>query len=380
MKNTTFFFVLLLSITMVSSCEEKSEVEQKKAQLAEYKKQLFELKTNISELEKELLAMGAVEPGANLTLVSTLTVRRNKFVHKVDVRGAVKSRNNILISAEVPGTVTGVKIVEGQQVKKGQILIVQDAQVLIRSIKELESALSLAQTIYERQKKLWENNIGTEVQYLEAKNRKESLELKLATTRSELSKTRIKAPFSGVIDRVDIRNGEIAQPGVPVIRLVSLSRMYIKADVSESFVGKFKKGQQVQVYFPSTDRRMSTTISAIGQVINPKNRTFVVEVRISDNDNLKPNMIAVLTLTDYVNNNAITVPTNLIQTDRTGKFLYNIEERDGRPVAVRTNIETGISFGSETEVLRGLTVDEIIVNKGGFELSDGSLVKIVDQS
>jgi len=378
MKILTYLLALIFTLTFASSCEEKSEVDKKKADLAAYKAELFQLKSDIKQLEDELVEMGAIEENGNLALVSSLTVERKRFEHKVDIRGSVKSRNNIIISAEVPGTVTRVNVVEGQTVKKGQLLVVQDAQTLVRSIKEIESSFELATTIYERQKRLWESNIGTEVQYLETKNRKESLQLKLATTRSELSKTRIKAPFSGVIDRVDIRNGEIAQPGIPIIRLVSLSRMYIKADVSESYAGKFKIGQSVEVYFPSTDQRVNSKISAIGQVVNPQNRTFEVEVRISNNENLKPNMITVLTLTDYVNDDAVTVPTKIIQTDRTGKFLYLLSEQDNNVAAMRVDIETGITYGNETEVMKGLSGNEVIVDRGGHDIADGSLVKVSD--
>ena len=378
MKILTYLLVLIFTLTFASSCEEQSEVDEKKADLAAYKAELIQLKSDIKQLEDELVTMGALEENSNLALVSTLTLERKRFSHKVDIRGSVKSRNNIIISAEVPGAVTRVYVVEGQNVKKGQLLVVQDAQTLVRSIKELQSSLELASTIYERQKRLWESNIGTEVQYLETKNRKESLQLKLATTRSELSKTRIKAPFSGVIDRVDIRNGEIAQPGIPIIRLVSLSRMYIKADVSESYAGKFKIGQSVDVYFPSTDQTVGSKISAIGQVVNPQNRTFEVEVRISNIKNLKPNMITVLTLTDYVNDDAVTVPTNIIQTDRTGKFLYLLSQQDDEVAARRVDIETGITYGNETEVMNGLSGNEVIVDKGGHYIADGSLVKISD--
>lgn len=377
MKILTYLLAIVFTLA-ITSCEEQSEVEKKKADLAKYKAELFQLKADIKLLEDELVEMGAIEINTNLALVSTYTVERKRFTHKVDIRGAVKSRNNIMISAEIPATVIRVYVVEGQAVKKGQLLIAQDAQTLVRTIKELESSLQLATTIYQRQQKLWESNIGTEVQYLETKNRKESLELKLATTRTELSKTRIKAPFSGVIDKVDIRNGEIAQPGIPLIRLVSLSRMYIKADVSESYAGKFKKGQSVEVYFPSTDQRVNSRISAIGQVVNPQNRTFEVDVRISNNKNLKPNMITVLTLTDYVNNDAVTVPTNIIQTDRAGKFVYVLSEQDDKVMAVRVDIETGITYGNETEVLAGLSGNEVIVDKGGHDIADGSLVKITD--
>ena len=376
MKKLTYVLAFLFSLGVISACEEQSEVEQKKAQLATYKADLFELKADIKTLESELIELGAIEINTNLALVSTYVLERRPFHHKVDVRGTVKSRNNIILSAEVPAIVTRVSVVEGQSVKRGQLLVTQDAQTLVRSINELESSLELAKTIYERQKKLWESNIGTEVQYLETKNRMESLDLKLATTRSELSKTRIRAPFDGIVDMVGIRTGEMAQPGMPVVRLVSMSQMYITADISESMVGKFKKGQSVEVLFPSTDEEITSKISAIGQVINPQNRTFEIEVRLSDNMQLKPNMIAVLSLTDYNNDAAVTVPTNLIQTDRVGNFLYSLTEKEGNMMDIRTDVELGITYGTETEIVSGLSGNEVIVDKGGHDITDGSLVKI----
>ena len=228
-----------------------------------------------------------------------------------------------------------------------------------------------------RQQKLWEQNIGTEVQYLEMKNRKESLELKLATTRSQLNKTRIKAPFNGVVDMIDVRVGEMAQPGMPIIRLVSMSNMYIKADVSESFIGKFHKGQKVKVYFPSTDYTIHSKISSIGQVINPNNRTFEIEIIIPANGaKVKPNMITVLTLADYVNKNAMAVPTNIIQSDRIGKFAYAVIEEEGNSVVKRIDIEHGITYGNETEIKQGLVGGEILVLKGGIGLTEGGIVEV----
>ena len=291
---------------------------------------------------------------------------------------SVASRKNVLISAETNGRINKIHVREGDQVTKGQLLITQDASILENSIQELETQLDLATTMYNKRARLWEQNIGSEIQYLEAKNRKESLELKLATTRTELSKTRIRAPFTGVVDMVDIRVGEIAQPGMPIVRLVSLSRMYIKADVSESMVGKFTKNQPVEVYFPSTDERLTSKISAIGQVINPQNRTFEIEVRLNTDIAIKPNMITVLTLTDYANANAIAVPTKIIQTDREGKFIYAIEQQDGQNIAIRKDIETGITYANQTEIVAGLNGGEILVDKGGIELSNETLVNIAN--
>jgi membrane fusion protein, multidrug efflux system len=368
--------IILLALVMYS-CAEIDEIEAKKKELTAAKEQLFTLKANISELERELVDLGVVTVNTNQTLVSTIAIKEKPFIHHVDVRGEVQSRNNVLISAETPAAVTQILVVEGQQVSKGQILLKQDGEILRRSIKELQSSLELATTMFERQQKLWEQNIGTEVQYLEMKNRKESLELKLATTRSQLSKTKIKAPFSGVVDLIDVRVGEMAQPGLPIIRLVSMSNMYIKADVSESFIGKFRKGQKVKVYFPSTDYTIHSTITSIGQVINPRNRTFDLEISIPANGaKVKPNMITVLTLADYVNEKAMVIPTNVIQSDRIGKFAFAVKQEDGLSVVRRVDIEPGITYGSETEIKQGLSDGEILVLKGGIGLTDGGIVEV----
>ena len=369
--------IFALMLTFLLACEQGSEIDRKKKELTKAKEQLFEVKEKIATLEKELGELGVDEGNANLTLVTTMKVEPRDFLHKVDVRGTVQSRNNVLISAESPTAVLKVHVVEGQEVKKGQLLVTQDGEILRKNIKELESSLELAETMFERQAKLWEQNIGTEVQYLEAKNRMESLELRLSTTRSQLSKTRIVAPFDGIVDLINIRVGEMAQPGVPIIRLVSMSKMYIKADVSESFVGKFKKGQDVEVYFPSTDARIKSTVKAIGLVINPNNRTFELEVGIPDGLQVKPNMITVLTLADYNNEDAMVVPTKIIQSDRLGKFIFAIEQNGSETVVKRQNIDIGITYKNDTEVKSGIDQGAELVVKGGLGLKDGNQVKVV---
>lgn len=368
--------IILLALVILS-CQQTAKIEVKKSELTEAKEELFTLKSRITKLEAELVELGVVEVNTNLTLVSTVTINQKPFYHHVDIRGAVQSRNNVLISAETPATVLNILVSEGQQVRKGQLLITQDGEVLGRTIKELESSLELATTMYQRQKKLWEQDIGTEVQYLEMKNRKESLVLKLATTKSQLNKTRIRAPFNGVVDMIDVRVGEMAQPGIPIIRLVSMSNMYIKADVSESFIGKFRKGQEVKIHFPSTDYTIHSKISSIGQVINPNNRTFEIEISIPANGaRVKPNMITVLTLADYVNENAIVVPTNIIQSDRMGKYAFIVEEEEGNTVVRRVDIEPGITYGHETEIKQGLSGGETLVLKGGIGLTEGGIVEV----
>ncbi|HHL53251.1 MAG TPA: efflux RND transporter periplasmic adaptor subunit [Flammeovirgaceae bacterium] len=370
---TSFIIVILLA----TACEPADEVSQKKKELAAAKQQMLELQARIAQLEQDLQALGALENHQNLTRVSVYEVQERPFTHYVDVRGTVRSRNNVVLSAESPAVVKEIPVVEGQEVRKGDILVVQDGEILRKNIEELKSSLALARTIYERQKKLWEQNIGTEVQYLEAKNRLETLQLKLETTQTQLAKTRIKAPFNGIVDEIMVRVGEIAQPGMPVIRLVSMANMYISAEVSESFVGKFRKGQPVEVYFPSIDYKVKSTIAAIGQVINPENRTFQLEIRLPVDRRLKPNMIAVVTLADYHNPRALVVPSRIIQTDRLGQFLFRIVEEEGATKVKRTAIETGVTAGNETEIIKGLLPGDKVVLDGGIGLADGMLVEVV---
>ncbi|MEN8250163.1 MAG: efflux RND transporter periplasmic adaptor subunit [Bacteroidota bacterium] len=373
-----FITILLISIVFIA-CDKTDNIETKRKELSEAKDELFKLKEKISKIEKELVELGDVETNTSLSLVSTIKVNKEPFYHKVDIRGEVQSNNNVLISPETPSVVKRILVSEGQKVSEGQLLIVQDDEVLKKSIRELESGLELAVIIFEKQKKLWEQKIGTEVQYLTAKNGKESLELKLATTKSQLSKTRIRAPFDGVVDLIDIRVGEMAQPGFPVVRLVSNSNVYINADVSESYIGKFKEGQEVEIYFPSTDKIINSSIRTIGQVINLNNRTFELEVSIPDNIQVKPNMIAVLTLADYQNQDAISVPTRIIQTDRMGKYVYKVQEEEGKTVVKRVDVTPGMTYDNATEITSGLEGSELLVLKGGLGLADGAAVNVSNE-
>ena len=371
-------YIALVLALVVTACEPKTDNDKKLAEYEKAKTKLDEQKTKVHELKTELIEAGIIQESENLSLVTTFALEPEHFERKVDIRGTVKSKGNITLSPESPGQVTKVLVREGQKMQKGQVLVIQDAEVLKNTIAELKTSLDLANTMYERQKKLWDKNIGTEVQYLEAKNRKESLERKLATTRSQLDKTKIKAPFSGVIDLVNIRVGEMVQPGQPIVRLVSLDNMYIKADVSEAYIGKFKAGQKVKVYFPSIDTELESKVSALGQVIELNNRTFELEVQIPTKGNVKPNMIAVLSIADYVNENALSIPNNLIFRDNNGAFVYMLKKVDGNDVAMRADVALGITSGTKTEVLNGLKAGDVIIEKGIYDIANGAQVKVVE--
>jgi membrane fusion protein, multidrug efflux system len=381
--NRLFIYLFTLVTLFATACGEQQEgVEAKKAQLKEYRNEAKELQSKIAALEEEI----AVEDpnyataNKNATLITTLPVQHKSFEHYIQVSGSVASDRNITINAEVPAKVTRINVEEGDHVKKGQVLITQDAETIRRNIAELETSLELANTRYERQANLWKQNIGTEIQYLEAKNNKESLERRLASTQSQLDNYILRAPFSGTIDEVFVKEGEVTMAGVPMLRLVSMEDMYVVADVSEAYLGEFEKGDSVTVSFPSLDRTIQSSISTVGQVINENNRTFEVRVKLpKDNRLLKPNLLAVLEIKDYEQDSAIVVPTNLVQNDNRGDYVFVARKTEDGMTAEKKRVERGMTYNNETLIKSGLAQGEQLINEGAREVGEGGEVKIAER-
>ncbi len=373
--------IVIALLGVVSACKEGDGIEEKKSELYTLRDQQKEINKKIIKLESEIKTEDPSFEARfdRATLVSTVAVSTKKFQHKIEVRGSIASRLNIMVSAEIPGRVNSVKIREGQVVRKGEILFILDSELIHRNIDEVKTQLELADILYERQARLWEQKVGSEVQYLEAKNRKESLERRLASAYTQLNKTKIRAPFSGSIDEVAVKQGEFVMTGMPIVRVVNLDDLYINSVVSERYVGKFKKGDLTEVYLPSYDVRLQSRVAAVSDVINLDNRTFKVEVSLEGIKNeLKPNMVVVISLVDYINKSAIVVPTNIIQNDDNGPYVYSINEFENKKVAQKVHIQTGKSYNNLTEVNEGLIEGLKIVDNGFRDLSDGAVVKIVE--
>lgn len=368
----TIFFMTLVAF----SCGQSSEgIEGKKARLAEAKAEIKSLETEISDLETQITAedptFGKVAETA--TLITTVAAAKESFAHKIEIRGNVESRTNLNVSAEMMGQLTALNIREGQSVKEGQVLATIDSDNLQKSIDELNTQLSFANTIFEKRDRLWKKNIGTEIDYLQAKNNKEALEKQLATLQTQLDKAEIKAPFSGVIESVPVRQGQIIQPGMPVAYLVSSANMYIKAEVSEAFVGKFKRGDAVSVRVPSLGKDFDSQVLSVGNVINPASRTFTIEVRLPKVDGLlKTNLVTLIKLTDYTSAEAVTIPSRIIQEDFEGNYVYLVEGKRAKKV----HVKLGYSYENNTEVVAGLSGGEAVVDKGNRTVSDGTIVSI----
>jgi RND family efflux transporter MFP subunit len=381
MKTQYILPIILLIVAACGGSEGDKNLEAKKTELDKARAQLQTVRGKIIQLEKEISELDPefARQNTKAILVSTFIAKREPFEHKVEVRGAVESRKNVFLSAQTGGEIKRINVKEGQRVSQGQTLIELDADVIRRSIAELKTSLELATTVYEKQSKLWEQKIGTEVQYLQAKNNKVSLENKLSTAYAQLNLAMIKAPFDGTVDQLPSRVGEMASPGVPLIRIVSTDEMFLRTDVSERFIGRFKAGDKVDILFPLINKTVSTVISSVGQVINEENRTFEVEAKLPKvNFVVKPNQVVVLQLLDYVNEEALAVPTRLIQKDEIGQYIYVVEKRESGSIARKVYVVAGTTSNKETEITEGLQGDEQIVDRGFRELTEGVEVMIAN--
>ena len=381
MNNKIFLNLLALSL-LLYSCGKKDELAEKKQLLSEKKEALQELRTEVSTLEEEIAVL---DPSFNAQtresqLVSTLPVEQETFQHFVEVSGDVQSEKNVLLGAEMMGTVEDIKAEEGEKVRKGELLIRINADVVRNNISEVQTQLDLATAVFDRQKNLWDQKIGTEVQFLKAKADMEALQNRLNSLQAQLAQAQQVAPFSGTVEEVMVRIGETVSPGTPLLRLVSLEDMYIQADVSEAYIGQFSVGDKVEIYFPSLDKTYQTTITAVGQVINPDNRTFTIEARLPEDEDLfKPNLLAVLKVKDFEQEGALVIPTYLVQRDRKGEYVYVVVEREGVPMVEKKHIETGMSYNNETLVRSGLEASDVLVDEGFREVSEGVNVKVVNE-
>jgi len=248
-----FLFLSLTAVVLYSCGAEQSELETKKAELESLQEEASGIQTKILELESEIATLDPEFASKNKksVLITTASARKANFEHFVEVTGSVVSKKNVVISAETGGRILEIPAIEGMRVQRGTILARIDSESIQRNIEELETSLDLATMLFEKQKRLWDQEIGTEVQFLEAKNRKEGLERNLASLKTQLDKTVIRAPFTGTIESVDVRLGELVQPGMPMFQFVGESDIFIEADVSESYVGVLSKGDSVQISFPS---------------------------------------------------------------------------------------------------------------------------------
>jgi RND family efflux transporter MFP subunit len=338
------------------------------------------LSDQIKQLDQ---AIHELDTTANIPLVTILTAKSEVFNHFVELQGSVKTKENIIIYPEMPGILIDIYVKKGQKVNKGQLLASIDDGGLEQQVSQLEIQANLAQTTFERQKRLWDQKIGSEIAYLQAKSNYEAQNKAVKQLKIQLDKTQIKAPFSGVIDDIMTDEGSVVSPGQsPIIRIVNLNNMYIEADVPETYVKDITKNKTVEVEFPVLNKTMDATISQAGNFINPANRTFKVEVSVPNKDeNIKPNMTAKIRINDYKNNTAILIPQGIISENASGQqyvFIVTNKTENNEVQTEKAIITTGKMQGDLIEVLSGIEDGAEIIEEGARSIREGQIVKIIN--
>ena len=347
-------------------------------------------RTEIAAQQKELVdqlqlidhKIADLQPNKKIPLTTIITAKESVFNHYIDLQGNVTTKNNLVIYPEYAGILKEVHVTEGQHVKKGQVLAKIDDGGLSQQLAQSDIQLALAKTTFERQERLWDQKIGSEMQYLQAKSTYEAQQKVIDQIKQQVAKTVIIAPFSGTIDDVITHQGSVVSPGQSqLMRIINLSNMYIETDVPESHIKTVTKNKDVVIEFPVLGTSIKSKIKQAGSFINPSNRTFKIEVDITNKDNsIKPNLTAKLRINDYTNTNAILIPQGIISENSKGQqYIYIIKDRKGdEGVAHRAIIETGLIEGDYIEVLSGVSVGDEIIKEGARSIKDAQTVKILN--
>ncbi|MCX6295105.1 MAG: efflux RND transporter periplasmic adaptor subunit [Bacteroidetes bacterium] len=361
MKKVIFISTLAISILACNSSDNKKE------ELEKLKKQELELKAKIATLEASMNEGKDTIPSG--IAISVQSLKAEIFKNYIDIQGRVDADENVNVSSEMPGTVVKINVAVGDEVAKGQVLAETDARAINQSIADLQVNTDLINQIYEKQKNLWDQKIGTEVQFLQAKTNKESMEKKMASLQQQLLMTKIISPISGTIDAVDTKIGMLAAPGMPSIRVINFSNLKVKADVAESYASKIKKGSEVIVRFPDMQDSILAKVNYVARAINPSTRSFTVEVLLDNQKEYHPNMVARLNINDYQSAGPIIIiPVKTILKDETSaSFVY---VADGKK-AKKQIVTLGKEYSGKVEVLTGLKEGDMLVTAGYDVVNEG---------
>lgn len=364
----TFYILPILITALLSSCGEKDKV----AQLEELKKQQSEIKQQIAALESEIAKSGKGKKSDGKAVAIT-TMETSTFRHLIEVQAKVEGDENVMVSPETMGTISRIMVKVGDKVSAGSVLAELDNSVYLKGLEELQNAREFTNTVYQKQKSLWDQKIGTEIQFLQAKNNLDALDKKIATTRQQLDMTRIKSPISGVVDMVDIKIGQAISPGMPGIRVVNFSKLKVQAEVAEAYISKVKQGDPVEIYFPDQQQTITAKINYAGKVIDAINRTFKVEVTLGSKENsLHPNQVAVVRITDYKSDAAISLPQAVVQSTPEGSYVFIADGGKAR----KQMVKTGKNYAGRLEITEGLKAGDKVITTGYQDMIDGQSISL----
>ncbi len=370
-KNLLQLASFALVIVLLASCGGGGPKDPAK-ELAALKDQKANLDTQIANLEKQVTAANPSAKKVKTVGLSEITI--SPFRHYIDLQGKVDADQSVMATSKMPGALKRVLVKNGDNVRQGQLIAEVDDAVMLKSLAELEGQLITATDIYNRQKGLWDQKIGTEVAFIQAKNAKESVERSISTIKEQWGMTKIYAPQSGTVDMVMLKQGQAIAPGVPLCNILNLTNLKIKGEVTEAYAAKVRKGDQVQVFFPDMDKEITTRITYVSKSINPTTRTFTVECALPGSG-YSANQVAVMKIVDYQSVNAVSIPVNLIQTAADGDFVL-VAEKTGekQATAKKVTVKQGQNYNGFVEILTGLKKGDWVISTGFQDVNSGEAV------
>lgn len=378
--NKSYLLIATVAAAALASCSSSDSANEGIAQLTARRDSLASI---VAKAEGELsqidLELAALDSSAQWSTITVLTVGSSAFQHDFDLYGTVKSDQSVTLYPESAGRIQRVLVRSGQKVSAGQVLVELDNSVMQSSLAEIKTQLDLAQTLFDKQKRLWDQGIGSEVQYLQVKTQLEGLQKRLATAQKQAAMASLRAPFAGTIDELFLKAGEYAAPGMAVARLVSSGGLRLELDVPETYIARLKVGQKIALNFNSIGLQTTASISQVGDFISADSRTFKVNVSLPANSQIKPNMMASAQVVDYSSQGNITVPNRLILQDSKGAnytYLF-VPSKNGLGTVERRELQLGVSNNDATEVLGGLSLEEQIIDRGIRSVQTGETVKAV---
>ena len=386
MKKTLLLFTSILLAQCGSSDKQTTAEIIEGGDLAAIQTKKTDVVKTINALQTELdllnNAIGEVDTQKEFLLVSSVAVNATSYTHYVDFQGTLETDKNIVVYPEIPGLLKTINVRVGQKVKQGQLMATLSDSGLIDQLEQLELQLELAKTTFNRQSRLWDQKIGSEIQYLQAKTQFKSLEKSIAQMKDQVAKTNLIAPFDGIIDQIMADPGSNLAPGMtPVLRIINMDEMKVSAFIPELHLPNISANTPVVVNIPVLRKSLDAKVSSVGNFINPNNRSFRIEIELENQEgDLKPNMTAQLRVNDYINPTALMVASKNILEDQAGAhFVYTLEEVSGKEgvfKAVKTFVTIGKSSDNQTEILSGLQAGDRLVEDGIRLIEDQQLVNI----
>ncbi len=379
------FASLIVLVMVMASCgggskEGSSALSEKKAQLETFKQQQAELSVKIQALEQEIIKLDPSAQPEKIKLVGVTVVETRDFAHYIDLQGRITTEQMYYVSPRgMGGQVKAVYVKQGDRVRKGQLLLKLDDAIIQQNIRQLENQLAFAKNIYERQQNLWKDGIGTEVQFLTARNNVENLEKQVAIVKETAGQSNVYAEVSGIAETVNIRVGEVFT-GNPMagITIVDPSSLKAVVDVPENYVARIHKGMPVSVSIPDLDKSIDASISLLSETINQASRSFTAESRMPAIAGLKPNQVAVVKILDHAAKNATVVPVETIQTDDKGKYVFVMREENGKKIARKIPVTVGQFYDEQIEVTGGISAGDKLVTRGFQGLYEGQRIDLVN--